>query len=51
MTATILKCMPKLSNLYIYGLLSGQNITDVDVGDMLYGHKTISGLFLPNWLE
>ena len=50
MTGTILKNMPKKSTLYIYGLLSGENIKDVETGDMLYNHKTVTGLFLPNWI-
>jgi len=29
MTGTILKNMPKKSTLYIYGLLSGENIKDI----------------------
>ena len=49
MTGTILKCMPNKSILYIYGLLSGEHMNNIDTGDMLYGHKTITGLFLPNW--
>jgi hypothetical protein len=43
--------MPKKSTLYAYGLLSGEPISGLDVGDMLYGNKTVTGLFLPNWLE
>ena len=50
MTGTILKCMPNKSILYIYGLLSGEHMNNIDTGDMLYGHKTITGLFLPNWM-
>jgi len=49
-TGRILKCMPKKSIIYVYGLLSGESLHGVDVGDLLYGHKTITGLFLPNWL-
>jgi NADPH:quinone reductase len=47
----ILKCMPKKSTLYVYGLLSGESLSNIDGGDMLYGHKSVSGLFLGNWLE
>jgi hypothetical protein len=50
MTGRILKCMPKRSTVYVYGALSGENIQGVDLADMLYGHKSITGLFLPNWL-
>jgi NADPH:quinone reductase-like Zn-dependent oxidoreductase len=50
MTGRILKCMPKKSIIYVYGLLSGESINGVDVADLLYGHKVITGLFLPNWL-
>lgn len=47
----ILKVMPKRSILYVYGLLSGEPISNLDGGDMIYSGKTVSGLFLPNWLE
>ena len=50
-TAQILKKMPKKSTIHVYGLLSGESLRDIDVGDLLYSHKTITGLFLPNWLE
>lgn len=50
-TNVILKCMPKFSTLYIYGGLSGENIQNIDLADTLYNHKTITGLFLPNWLQ
>lgn len=43
--------MPKESTLYIYGGLSGENIQNIDLADTLYNHKTITGLFLPNWLK
>jgi hypothetical protein len=43
--------MPKKSTIHVYGLLSGESLRDIDVGDLLYSHKTITGLFLPNWLE
>jgi NADPH:quinone reductase-like Zn-dependent oxidoreductase len=49
-TSIILKAMPKKSTLYIYGLLSGESISNLDVGDMIYGHKSVSGLFLPHWM-
>ena len=51
MTGRILKCMPKYSAIYVYGVLSGENIDQVDVVDVLYGHKTVTGFFLPNWIE
>lgn len=50
-SSRILKNMPKRSALHIYGLLSGENIGNIDAGDMIYSGKTITGLFLPNWLE
>jgi NADPH:quinone reductase len=49
-SGVILKAMPKKSILYVYGLLSGENISNIDGGDMLYSNKTVTGLFLPNWL-
>lgn len=24
---------------------------DIDIGDLLYSHKTVTGFFLPNWLH
>lgn len=51
MSGKILKCMPKYSEVHVYGVLSGQNVNNVDVGDLLYNHKTVTGLFLPNWME
>lgn len=50
-TGITLKCMPKFSTLYIYGGLAGENIKSVDLADTLYNGKTITGLFLPNWLK
>lgn len=50
-TGVILKCMPKFSTLYIYGGLAGENIKNVDLADTLYNQKTITGLFLPNWIK
>jgi hypothetical protein len=43
--------MPKESIVYVYGALAGDNVQNVDLGDMLYNHKTITGLFMPNWLK
>jgi hypothetical protein len=42
--------MPKKSTLYIYGALAGENINGLDIADMIYSGKSVSGLFLPHWL-
>ena len=43
--------MPPRSIIYNYGLLSGQKITDIDTIDLLFHGKTLTGLFLGNWLD
>jgi hypothetical protein len=43
--------MPKYSTVSVYGVLSGENVNNVDVGDVLYNHKTVTGLYLPNWIH
>ena len=49
-TGKVLKCMPASSTIYVYGLLSGKNVGNIDGGDIVTSNKVVTGLFLPNWM-
>ena len=51
MTNRVLHCMPKSSTVYIYGILDGPQVKNIDIKHFIYGNATVTGFFLPNWLE
>ena len=51
MPGIVLKNMPKKSVVMLYGCLSHENINNVDIADLLFYSKSITGFMLVNWLE
>ena len=51
MTGRVLNCMPKKSTVYIYGILDGPQVKNVDIKNFIYNDATVCGFFLPNWME
>ena len=51
MTGRMLSCMPKNSTIYVYGALDGAVVKNIDVKLFIYNNSTVSGFFLPNWLD
>lgn len=51
MTGRMLRCMPKESTVYVYGALDGPSVSKIDVKDFIYSNATVTGFFLPHWLE
>ena len=43
--------MPKNSTVYIYGGLDGYTVKGIDVKSFIYSNVTVTGFFLPNWLQ
>lgn len=51
LTYKVVRNMPISSTVYVYGVLSQSNLTDVDPGDMIGRNQTIKGFLLSYWLE
>ena len=51
MTGRTLRCMPKNSTVYVYGILDGPVVNKIDIKNFIYDNATVKGFFLPNWLE
>ena len=51
MTGRMVKCMPKNSFVYVYGALDGAQVKSIDVISLIHMNATITGFYLPNWLE
>jgi len=50
-TGKILEVMPKLSEIQVYGSLSGQPCRELGISPLIFGGKRVSGFFLPRHLE
>lgn len=50
MTNRVLNCMPKSSTVYVYGILDGPQVKNIDIKHLIYNNATVTGFFLPNWL-
>lgn len=51
MPGIVLRNMPKGSTLTIYGVLSHENLQDIDIGDFLINNKTINSFMLTQWIH
>ena len=51
MTGKILSIMPEKSVIYLYGKLSGNNITHINPEDIISRQKTIKGFSIFSYLE
>jgi len=51
MTGRMLNCMPKHSTVYVYGALDGPHVKNIDAKTFIYRNATVTGFFLPYWLE
>ena len=51
MTGRMMNCMPKCSTIYVYGILGGTAVKEVDIINFIYRNSTVTGFFLPNFLE
>ena len=51
MTNRMLNCMPKSSTIYVYGILDGPQVKNIDIKHFIYNNATVTGFFLPTWLE
>ena len=47
----MIRGMPKNSTVYIYGGLDGYTVKGIDVKSFIYSNVTVTGFFLPNWLQ
>ena len=50
MTGRVLNCMPKNSTVYVYGILDGPQVKNIDIKNFIYNNATVTGFFLPNWM-
>eukprot|EP01137_Pigoraptor_chileana_P022982 Opistho-2@88565 len=48
---TILSLMPPKSTLKVYGGLSGANVSNVGIHDLIFSGKVLTGWYLPAYLE
>lgn len=51
MTGKMVRAMPKNSIVYVYGALDGPTVQGIDVKSFIYDNITVTGFFLPNWLQ
>jgi hypothetical protein len=50
MTNRVLNSMPKNSTVYVYGILDGPQVKNIDIKHLVHGNATVTGFFLSNWL-
>jgi NADPH2:quinone reductase len=50
MSSKLLKCMPNGSTVYVYGALSGANISNVGIGDLIFCKKSLAGFWLSEYV-
>ena len=51
MTNRVLNAMPMSSTVYVYGILDGPQIKNLDIMHLIHRNATVTGFFLKNWLE
>ena len=51
MSGDLLSILPSRGTTYVYGVLSKQNVGNVDPLDLIYRRKKLKGWFLPAWLK
>lgn len=49
--AAVLKCLKNSEKLIIYGLLSRNNITPIDMSEMIFKETIIKGFWLIHWYQ
>jgi len=50
-TGKLLDAMPKLSEIQVYGSLSGQPCRDLGIAPLIFGGKRVSGFWLPRHID
>ena len=50
MTGKVLKCLVPKGVVYVYGALSMEYIRQLDMNDMVLNSKSITGLYLTDWI-
>ncbi len=50
LSGTIMSAMPDESELLVYGGLSSQRISGIDILDIIFHNKNVAGFNLPNWI-